>query len=145
AFASIFASVLPARAEPPHVSGWSLRSWSSGDPSEADLAPLESAELPHTALVGCGAIGQAISYALARSDAHGGPLALIDPQTVSSMNLQRYVGSVAMDATNHVQKVVLAARTLGNRFVLERHAGRDWAAYRRQTEQGRRPELVLTA
>jgi molybdopterin/thiamine biosynthesis adenylyltransferase len=144
AFMKVFGSVLPTPPEIPDVPGWSLRDVVARAANSLDLEPVDRVRLPHAALVGCGAIGQAVAYSLGRSRVAGGPLDLIDPQTISTTNLQRYIGSRPKDAVNHAHKVVLAASALkGSGLAAQMYAGKDWADYRGVERDV--PRLVVTA
>jgi hypothetical protein len=140
AFADVFPE-LPAR---PEVSGWSLRDWGEQPLDEEDLEPLPTLSLSPTALVGCGAIGQAFAYSLGHLRPAGGPLDLIDPQALSHSNLQRYLGTTEADASSARHKAVLAARHFASSGVAIRQwAGRSWAAYRKESAEP--PHVAITA
>jgi hypothetical protein len=123
--------------------GWSLLDLRARALAPEDLEPLETVALPHTALVGCGAIGQAVAFVLHRVPVRGGPVDLVDPQTLSANNLQRYLGTTPNDVRDHVHKVPLAARQLPAVLQGRQWAGQDWAAYRRARAGD--PAIVLSA
>jgi ThiF family len=60
----------------------------SDEPTSA--SPLPATELEHTAMVGLGAIGNAVAWALGRSQVSG-RIDLVDHEVVELSNLQRYV------------------------------------------------------
>jgi molybdopterin/thiamine biosynthesis adenylyltransferase len=76
--------------------------------SSSDQAPaLSTVALDHTALIGIGAIGNAVIWALECSQIVG-RIELVDPQEVELSNLQRYVLTEQSDVGE--QKAKLAAR-----------------------------------
>jgi ThiF family protein len=144
AFKLGYASVLPApSAKPVAGPGWSLLDFSARGAAQEDLVLGPDFELPWTALIGCGAIGQSVAFTLGEIGIRGGPLDLVDPQTVSTNNLQRYLGSRMSDAVQHLHKVLVARRQLPSALGVRSFAGEDWAGYRRRV--GDVPPVVLSA
>lgn len=90
-------------------------------------------------LVGCGAIGQAAVWALARSPVHG-ELFLVDGEQIELSNLQRYV-LAARDDDGSV-KTALAAKHLGGTLRPLPYEG-DWAMF--TAAYGHQWPIVLTA
>lgn len=77
-------------------------------PTSAALPDLPSdISLGRVHLVGAGAVGQAAAYALARVSAKGA-IVVVDPETVTLSNMQRYV--LAMDSDLGASKCVLVER-----------------------------------
>ncbi len=70
-------------------------------------------------LCGLGAVGQAVAWALTRSDARG-HLELVDHETVQLDNMQRYILTAALDEGK--SKTDLAARFLDEHFHVHEHA-----------------------
>jgi hypothetical protein len=79
------------------------------DPScERCDSAIEGAIVEHATLVGAGAIGNGVLWALARSPI-GGVLNVIDPESIDETNPQRYV---LTDCATRIAKVELAANIL---------------------------------
>jgi hypothetical protein len=80
-------------------------------PTSAELPDLPSdIALGRVHLVGAGAVGQAAAYALARVSATG-TLVVVDPETVTLSNLQRYV--LTMDGDLGKSKCTIIERAFG--------------------------------
>ena len=69
-------------------------------------------------LCGLGAVGQAVTWALARSDARG-HLELVDDETIQLDNMQRYILTAVLD--EGTSKTGLAAKFLDGRFHVQEH------------------------
>jgi hypothetical protein len=139
----------PLAPVPTSLHEWTAATWQPRPPEDTDFAPLEFGRLPTLALVGCGAIGHAIAYAIGAVRGLDGAIDLIDPQPVSTSNLQRYLGTVKRDADGREQKVSTVARLIEPSGLRVRRHGLDWAAYRRRLERqgeiGRSTEVLLVA
>ncbi|HEY2053446.1 MAG TPA: E2 ligase fold family C protein [Solirubrobacterales bacterium] len=73
---------------------------------------------PATALVGVGAIGNGVLWALARSKV-GGEIAVVDPERIELGNLQRYLMAAAADQGR--AKVEFAREVLGEQLRISSH------------------------
>ncbi len=93
--------------------GWELPS-----PSKVDIGAAN-------VLCGLGAVGQAVAWALAKSDVRG-RLELVDHETVQLDNMQRYVLTAASDEGQ--LKTNLAAKFLDEHFRVQEHALR-WSEF----------------
>jgi Prokaryotic E2 family C/ThiF family len=71
-----------------------------------------------TALVGLGAIGHAVAWALARAPVEG-PIDLVDHETTDLGNLQRYVLATVADVNR--PKTMVLADALGSRLTTNQH------------------------
>ncbi len=140
AYAPLLGSLGPRPAAGP---GWSLLDYAQRAPSAEDLVPLRSLHHPPAALVGCGAIGQAAAYVLGHLSHVAGSIDLVDPQTVSLGNLQRYLGTSVSDAESSTHKVKLAGLRLTKVWQNVGLHVVDWAGYRLARRGD--PELVLSA
>ena len=101
-----------------------------------DLPP--DIPLGHVHLVGAGAIGQAAVYALARVSATG-TIIVVDPEVITSSNLQRYV--LAMDSDVGTSKCAIVERTLKNKIETVSVAAL-WSVDRSET---RNAEVICSA
>jgi hypothetical protein len=141
-FKRAYGPVLDALApEPARGPGWSLLDWSCREALPVDVEPLPALAHAPAALVGCGAIGHAAAFVLGQLPGVRGDLDLVDPQTISMGNLQRYLGSSLADAEVGTHKVRLVAGRLAPAYT-PRQFVYDWAGYRRR---GAEPDIVLTA
>jgi len=103
-------------------------------------APEAGWQLPGpTVLVGCGAIGQAAVWALARSPLRG-DLFLVDGELIEPSNMQRYV--LTTHADDKAVKTTLAAAAITNTLNPREHHG-DWASF--TATRGYRWTAVITA
>ena len=93
-------------------------------------------------MVGCGAIGHAAAFVLGQLAPVDGELALVDPQTISGSNLQRYLGTSAEDSRDNTHKVKSAARLLAGSHPQAALNVYDWSGYR---GRGGQPEAILCA
>jgi hypothetical protein len=76
-------------------------------------------------LVGCGAVGQAAVWALARSPLRG-DMFLVDHELIELSNIQRYVLTTRAD--EHATKTTLAAAAITGDLKVREHQG-DWASF----------------
>jgi hypothetical protein len=110
------------------------------DPVPEPAIPDDGWCLPEpTVLVGCGAVGQAAVWALARSPLRG-DLFLVDGELIELSNMQRYVLTTRQD--EDAAKTHLAADNITNALNPRAHPG-DWASF--TTAYGHRWAAVLTA
>ncbi|MGY4898656.1 E2 ligase fold family C protein [Micromonospora aurantiaca (nom. illeg.)] len=110
------------------------------EPIPSPDIPAAGLDLPNpTVLVGCGAIGQAAVWALARSPLRG-ELFLVDHEKVELSNMQRYVLTTRRD--DRAEKTSLAAAAISNGLKPREHQG-DWASF--VNAFGYRLTTVLTA
>jgi hypothetical protein len=110
----------------------------ASEPS-AENVPLERADIGQSVLVGVGAIGNAIVWALGRTSLRG-TLHLVDHQQVELSNVQRYVLCGRSDENQ--SKVNLAARFLQGELLSVTHE-MDWAHF--VEAEGHRWSRVLVA
>lgn len=106
-FRQVFAELMPAGKSRPSTGGFNLLTHAEANPNVPDLPP--AIDLGRVHLVGAGAIGQAALYTLARLGARG-TIVIVDPESITLSNLQRYV--LTLDADVGVSKCAVAARAL---------------------------------
>ena len=111
-FRSVFSDVLPDLPPIQDLTVSILRPWAE-DP-EADATEVPDADLEETHIVGLGAIGNAVVWALSWCDGLAGRLHLVDGEAVDLSNLQRYVLTSDADATDKTAKTALAERHLAD-------------------------------
>lgn len=95
--------------------------------SELPKGKWSSLELPHFYLIGTGAVGQALVFALSSSPDMQGKTTLIDGETIDDKNLNRYL--LATQADVGIRKVDLCAQLLQNRSFEVRTDARNWPSY----------------
>ncbi|MFL5562028.1 MAG: ThiF family adenylyltransferase [Gemmatimonadaceae bacterium] len=106
-FRQVFADFLPSGRRGPTPAGFNLLTLAG--PSEALPALPPNIDIGRACLVGAGAIGQAMVYALGTISVRG-VLDVIDPEEITLSNLQRYVLSGDEDVGR--TKVSVVARAL---------------------------------
>jgi hypothetical protein len=139
AYEPVLATLGPMRASGP---GWSLRDWRQREIEDVDLEDLPILAHAPTAIIGCGAIGHAAAFVLGQLPLSRGALELVDPQTISQSNLQRYLGTTPEDAQDNSQKVKTLARLLTPAYAEPVLRVYDWSGYRRR---GFDSEVLLSA
>lgn len=102
------------------------------------LIPVDLGE--GTALVGLGAIGHAVAWALGRAPVRG-TLDLVDPETIDLGNLQRYV--LATDADVERRKTTVLADALSGRLATSEHPSPFAAFVERNDYQVRTAVIAL--
>ncbi len=139
AASAVFRAVLVDNTEPICAS-MTFSCLDGVDPIPTPTDPETDWDLPNpTVLVGCGAVGQAAVWALARTPLRG-DLFLVDGERIELSNMQRYV--LTTHADDHAVKTTLAATAFTNATNPREHHG-DWASF---TETyGYRWAAVLTA
>ena len=88
---------------------------------------LPSTDLGEVAVVGLGAIGNAVTWALSKHTSLRGSLALVDPETIELSNLQRY--ALARNADVGRSKTEVAAATLAGTTLALKKYGTDLAGF----------------
>lgn len=95
--------------------------------SAATTARWRTPSLDRFVLIGAGAIGSAVVWALKRSHDAAGELIVVDPETIELTNLQRYL--LASQATIRLPKVEVVRRALRGTRIRVRPMKMDWAQY----------------
>lgn len=106
-FRRVFANFLPSSTHKETTSGFNILTLAGPDQTLPNLP--EEIDIGVVHLVGAGAIGQAFLHALSAVAARG-TLVVIDPQTITLSNLQRYI--LAGDSDIGLSKVVVAETAL---------------------------------
>lgn len=140
AFRRIFAAQLPVAPQStppdtdPDATEFSLLDFSPGPASAANFAgPVDVGD---TYLVGLGAIGNGVIWALARTPGMIGQLNLVDPERIELTNLQRYVLADETDegtlktaiGKRALDEIRGPARSSDGKIVVREHPA-DWATF----------------
>lgn len=109
-FRTVFRKQLPADAEPIRELSFSVIEYKTG--KAAKFAQLKTVSIEDTCLVGAGAIGNGVLWALGHARIKGS-LTLVDPEDIELSNLQRYILATRQDEFH--PKVELAERWLSGK------------------------------
>jgi molybdopterin/thiamine biosynthesis adenylyltransferase len=136
-FRQVFTAYLPSGRGTRNPGGFNLLTLASPDQNLPDLP--HSIDVGRVHLVGAGAIGQAMVYALAAVQVRG-TLVVLDPEVVSISNLQRYV--LANDADVGASKISLVERALKGTGIQTITKQVPWGLESLESEQ---PETICAA
>jgi hypothetical protein len=101
-----------------------LADYSSSVSAQADLPPVD---IGKTTLIGVGAIGSGVVWALGRTPGLSGSLTLVDHEAVELSNLQRYV-ITTMSSVNRL-KVEVAEDVLASSGLITTNAAKRWSDF----------------
>jgi hypothetical protein len=107
----------------PEPARWNILTNDPTAPTPPDLP--SNIPLGRIHLVGAGAVGQATAYALARVSATA-TITVVDPETISLPNLQRYV--LSFDADEGVSKCAIIERELASTKIETVSVEANWSA-----------------
>jgi hypothetical protein len=115
------------------------RSVSDGGPS--GTLEVDTVDIGETVLVGLGAIGNGMAWALSRIENLTGTLDLVDPEVVDITNLQRYV--LARQSDKGVRKVEMIGDLLSSPSLTVRPFFGDWASFLAERKDWSLPTVAV--